>query len=103
MALRAPTTAAHREGGKFGSMASRGGKFARMEAAAAEATTTTSSGDSQTESGSGSVQKTKKVRPPRVERQKQIFADLEEAEKLVIGMIQIASSTASVLSDMTEV
>uniref|UniRef100_A0A7S4RVD7 Uncharacterized protein n=1 Tax=Ditylum brightwellii TaxID=49249 RepID=A0A7S4RVD7_9STRA len=97
MAMR--PTAAHREGGKFGNMASsRGGKFANMMASQQAKTAAETAG-----SGSESSAVKKKTRPPRVERQKQIFADLDEAEKLVLGMMQIASSTASALSDLTEV
>lgn len=68
----------------------RGGKFAKLAAAAAAPPQSATIEPSQTT-----------PKKPRIERQAQVFADLDAAKNLVLDLLTLASLTAQNLSDLT--
>jgi len=99
------TAAADRKGGKFANMSAaadrKGGKFATMAAVRAGggkfANKNANPPPDQT------AVKKPKVNRIRVERQAALFKDLDEAERLTMDILELASSTALCLSDAATV
>ena len=93
-------TAASRPGGKFGGGAASGGgrqgKFAKLKPPGDASSSDAAATAANTAAAAAKASK-KRV---RTERQAKLFADLDEAEATVLGMIALASETASALSDL---
>ena len=92
-------TAASRPGGKFGGSGGGGrqGKFAKLKPPSSSAGGEAASSSADAAAAAAAKASKKRV---RTERQAKLFADLDEAEATVLGMIALASETASALSDL---
>ena len=97
-------TAASRPGGKFGggaaSSGGRQGKFAKLKPPSAAGDASSSADAATTAANTAAAAAKASKKRVRTERQAKLFADLDEAEATVLGMIALASETASALSDL---
>lgn len=97
-------TAASRPGGKFGggaaSSGGRRGKFAKLKPPSAAGDASSSADAAATAANTAAAAAKASKKRVRTERQAKLFADLDEAEATVLGMIALASETASALSDL---
>ena len=97
-------TAASRPGGKFGGGAASGGgrqgKFAKLKPPSAAGDASSSADAAATAANTAAAAAKASKKRVRTERQAKLFADLDEAEVTVLGMIALTSETASALSDL---